>query len=347
MFEELQQKKGFWSHKGPSGDIVLSTRVRLARNIPSLNFPHRQSRTEFSLIRSIIERFAAESIFRDNVRILEVHALADDDRRFLRERNLITSELETAQYGIAVVDSEEEFVIMVNEEDHFRIQVIEPGFQLMKAYQLADRVDNELNRFVAYAYSNEFGYLTACPSNIGTALKASVMLHLPLISLANIVLDAVKLLREKKIDIKGVVGEGTDTVGNIFIIANQTSLGVSEVDIIERVDEAARILIDMEDERRDAILGNSGLAVENLVWRSYGVLKYSRSVSYIESINHLSHMRLGIVLSCIKNIDLYKINDLMVNMQWSHLQRIAGKVFISVEECDVFRAEYLKQVLEQ
>ncbi|HPQ52112.1 MAG TPA: ATP--guanido phosphotransferase, partial [Spirochaetota bacterium] len=277
---------------------------------------------------------------------LDVHSFADDDRRFLRERNLITSELESAQYGLAVVDNDEEFVVMVNEEDHFRIQVIEPGFQLMKAYRLADRIDNELNRFVAYAWSNEFGYLTACPSNIGTALKASVMLHLPLISLANMVLDAVKRLREKKIDIKGVVGEGTDTVGNMFIIANQTSLGVSEVDIIERVDEAARTLIDMEDERRDAILGNSGYAVENIVWRSYGILKYSRSISYIESINHLSHIRLGVVLSYIKNIDLYKINDLMVNMQWSHLQRIAGKAFVSSDECDVFRADYLKQILE-
>ncbi len=347
MFEELLQKAGFWSQKGPSGDVVLSTRVRLARNIPSLHFPSRQEEHDYSVLMSTVKRFAAESSMRDGIRVLSMDELSDSDRRFLRERTVITSELEASPRACVIIHNEGDFVIMVNEEDHFRIQVIKPGFQVTEAYQLADSIDNELNRFVSYAYSEEFGYLTSCPSNIGTGLKISVMLHLPLVAQGGELADLARELHGRNVVIRGVTGKELETVGNLYLLANQISLGVSEVDIIEMVDAATRLCIEREDARRDVCLVEYGVALENRIWRSLGLLKYSRCIEYIEALDHLSNIRLGIVLSLIKNIDLYKINDLMVNIQRVHLERIAGSSLSGEDECDIFRAQYLKKELEQ
>ncbi len=342
MFEDLYQKLGFWSKTGPYGDVVLSTRVRLARNLAAVRFPHRQDESDANLIKSIARRFTTDSAFSDNLSMVELPSLDAADKRFLRERNIITGEMENSANSYVIINSDENFVIMVNEEDHFRIQVIKPGFQIMETYSLADKVDDEMNKFVSYAYSDDFGYLTTCPSNVGTGLRVSTMLHLPTLTIMRSIPDVIRVVRDYNADMKGTVGDGTKTVGSMYQVSSRVSLGKSEVDILEELDEVTTMLIEMEGEARDDYLSQYGKQLEDRIWRSYGLVKYSRILNYLDAMDHLSNIRLGIILSILKNIELHKINDLMVNVQWSHLQRIAQRAFPEGPECDGYRADYLR-----
>lgn len=346
MFEDLYQKLGFWSKTGPHGDVVLSTRVRLARNMASMRFPHRQEESELALIRSIARRFATESSFSESLSIVDLGSLGSADRRLLRERNIITSEMESSAHSLVIIGGADNFIIMVNEEDHFRIQVIKPGFQVMETYSLADKVDDELNRFVTYAYSDDFGYLATCPSNVGTGLRVSTMLHLPAIAMARAVPDAARSVRDYSVEMKGTLGDVSKTMASIYLVANRASLGKSEVDILEEMDEVTTMLVEMEGEARDDLLSKYGKQLEDRIWRSYGIIRYSRIIAYPDAMEHLSNIRLGIILSVIKNMELHKINDLMVTMQPSHLQRAANRVFAEGAECDAFRADHLRSQFE-
>lgn len=345
MLDRLLKKTGSWTETGPSSDVVITTRVRLARNMPSISFPHRQDSREFTLLEAVTQRFVSESSFQGRIYLVELSGVNEGDKRFLRERNIITSELEGAQNSLAVIENDEEFVVMVNEEDHFRIQVIRPGLRIMECCALADRIDDELNKYATYAFSDELGYLAACPSNTGTGLKVSLMLHLPMITISKKLADIIAVLKEKKVLLKGITGSGAETVGSIYLVSNSTALGLSEVDIAELMDGTVRFLIDAENEARDEFVGRNRTRLEDRIWRSLGIMKYGRSINYIEAVEHLSNIRLGVILSVIKNIDLHRINDLMVNIQWSHLQRIAGEYFQNLSDCDAYRADYLRSQL--
>jgi protein arginine kinase len=345
MLDRLLKKTGSWTDTGPSSDVVITTRVRLARNMPSISFPHRQDSREFTLLEAVTQRFVNESRFQGRVYLVELSGVNEGDKRFLRERNIITTELEGAQNSLAVIENDEEFVIMVNEEDHFRIQVIRPGLRIMECCELADRIDDELNIFASYAFSDEHGYLAACPSNTGTGLKVSLMLHLPMITMSKKLAGIISVMKEKMVLLKGITGGGAETVGSIYLVSNSAALGLSEVDIAELMDGTARLLVDAENDARDEFLGRNRTRLEDRIWRSLGILKYGRSINYIEAVEHLSNIRLGVILSVIKNIDLHRINDLMVNIQWSHLQRIAGEYFQNLSDCDAYRADYLRSQL--
>ncbi len=345
MFEEVVKQSGFWTSTGPFSHIVLSSRLRLARNMQSVPFPGRMTGDDSYPIRCAIERFAADSRFRGNVSIIDLKEIDVNEKRFLRERNIITYEMEVAEYSLVAMNHGDDFNILVNEEDHFRIQVIRPGLQLMDAYKTADLVDSELNRFVPYAFSEELGFLTACTSNLGTGLRVSVMLHLPVITMKNSLAELIPEDKKNKIEIKGTIGKSSKTLGGLYQISNRVSLGPSEVDIIESVDEVVGRILEKEDNRRDEYFSESRIELEDIVWRSYGMLRYSRRVSYIEAMDHLSNIRLGIVLAIIKNLDVKAVNDLMVNIQWAHLQRHYGLLFKSTGECDEYRADYIRKNL--
>jgi protein arginine kinase len=321
--------------------VVLTTRVRLARNLPNVSFPQRQDENDARIIRSLSHRFADEAELGTSLSLVDLKEVNPGDRRFLRERNIITHEMENSSNSLVIIECEEKFVLMVNEEDHFRIQVIKPGLQIMETYRMADGIDDELNKFVSYAYSDDFGYYTACPSNLGTGLRVSTLLHLPVISLMKSVPDVIKVVKEAGCEMKGAAGEAGKTFGSIYQLFNRVSLGKSEVDIMEEVDEVTAMVLDMENEARDDYLSESRNQLEDRIGRSYGILRYSKTMSYSEAMDHLSNVRLGVVLSLLKNIEFRKINDLMVHVQYSHLQKIADKVFKDTVDADVFRAEYL------
>jgi protein arginine kinase len=347
MFEDIYEKPGFWAGQGPNGDIVLSTRVRLARNLAAVSFPRRQDEGDLRLINSVAERFAADASLHDGARLLRLDGMDPDEKRFLRERNIITGEMEAAPNCSVVLGEKQNFVIMINEEDHFRIQVINPGFQVMETFRLADRLDDELNRLAAYAYSDDYGYLTACPSNLGTGLRVSAMMHLPTLTFMRSIADVTRVVRDYGAEMRGSAGDGGKTVACMYQISNRVSLGKSEVDILEELDEVTAMVIDMENEARDDYLMQYSRQIEDRIWRSFGVLCHSRILSYPDAMEHLSNIRLGVILSIIKNIDLHRINDLMVTVQWSHLQKSARKLFGSAFDCDSYRADYLRERVRQ
>ncbi len=346
MFEHLLEKPGFWSRSGPYADVVLSTRVRLARNLATLPFPGNMGAAENDFLHSMVERLLQHSDFSEKLSIIRISSLSMEDKRFLRERNIITRELETADSSSVIMANDEEFMVLVNEEDHLRIQVIKSGFQVMEAYMLANTVDDEINRHISYAYRDDFGYLAACPSNAGTGLRVSTIVHLPVLSLMKSIPDIVKMVREAGCQMQGTMVEGSRTVGNMFILSNRVTLGISEVDIVEEMDRITNMVIDLENDARDEYGVDHRQELEDSIYRSLGVLKYARSISFVEAMDHLSMIRLGVILSVIKNIDLWKINDLMVTIQMSHLQKLFNKKFESIEECDSFRAEFLREQLE-
>jgi len=347
VFEEVLQQSGFWTSTGPLSHIVLSSRVRLARNMKSVPFPNRMVGDESFPVRDALRRFARESAFRDNVTVIDLQSIESGEKRFLRERNLITYEIEVSENSMVAVDTIDDFAILVNEEDHFRIQVIRPGLQLMESYRAADRVDTELNRFVPYAFSEELGFLTACTSNLGTGLRVSVMLHLPVITIKNRMGDLVPEDKKSAVEIKGTIGPSSKTLGGLYQLSNRVSLGLSEVDIIETVDEVLGRIVETEDSLRDELFSLSRLEMEDRIWRSMGILLHARRLTYIESMDHISNLRLGIIMAVLKNMDVRAVNDLMVNIQWAHLQRHYSLLFKSTNECDEYRADYIRKTLHQ
>ncbi len=346
MLDNVFKKPGFWTISGPKNDVVLSSRIRLARNMDTVPFSDGMDDGDQYLLSIVMEKFAQESSFSDGNALLVLKDLDSNTKRLLRERNLITYEMEVSDSSLVLVNDEYDFTILVNDEDHFRIQVITPGLQMVEAYRLADRVDDDLNRFTSYAFSDELGFLTDCPSNLGTGLRASVLVHLPVLSMRNRIEDTVQSLNQKDVVIKGTLGNDRRTLGSIYQISNRVSLGLSEVDIIEMVDDMVNRLINREDRERDTYLSESRTEIEDKIWRSYGVLQYSRRINFVEAMEHLSCIRLGVVLAVVKNVDIGLINNLMVNIQWSHLQRNFNTVFKSTVECDEHRAEYLRMHLE-
>lgn len=339
--EDIAKLSGFWTTKGPLCDTVLSSRIRLARNMHSVSFPHLLKENDLAKIENALLEFSENSEFSDNT-VIRLKDLNSRDKRYLRERNIITYEMEISETSHILVNMKNDFSIMVNEEDHFRIQVIRPGLQLMDSYRIADRVDDELNRFIEYAYSKEYGYISACPSNLGTGLKASVILHLPLISMKKEISGLVDAVKQSGIEIKGTLGEGNKTLGSLYQVSNRVSMGASEIDIIELTDGIINRIILMEDNLREEILSTSKAELEDRIWRIFGQLKYARRISYREALEFLSDIRLGIILGFMGNTKLTDVNDLMVNIQWFHLQRNAGHAFNNSVECDEYRADFIK-----
>jgi len=346
LFEELIEKPGFWSVSGPNNDIVLSSRIRLARNIKSAPFPNNFDFNEADFVKGMINEFVNESTFKDNLTLIDISGIDSNEKRFLRERNIITNEMEDSDNSLVAINNIDDFTILVNEEDHFRIQVIRPGLQLVEAYRFAEKVDDELNKFVPYAYSNELGYLSACPSNLGTGMKCSVILHLPVITMRNKINEAISGVDRKDIEIKGTVRDKEKNLGGIYQVSNKISLGISEIDIIEMLDSVINNLLELEDIERDVILSEYKLDFEDEILRSYGILKYLKRISYTEAMEHLSNIRLGVITAVIRNNPLNLINDLMVNIQWSHLQRHYSRIFKSTIECERYRAKYIINTLQ-
>ena len=334
-------KQGFWTDCGPCSDTALSTRVRLARNISGIPFPHKFGPEEPDLVFSMIEKFRRESGMKNSV-ITYLRDLDKQEKRFLRERNLITFEMEISENSAVLYNEGDDFSILVNEEDHVRIQVIRSGLQLKEVFEKADHIDDEVNRSIPYSYSSDYGYLTACPSNLGTGMKVSAMLHLPALTMKKAVSSLILQFQNSGVNISGTVGDSNRALGSIYQISNRVSLGMSEIDIIELVDGVISRIIDAEDEARDELLSRSRMELEDIIWRSYGLLSCSRRMSYVEAIEHLSNIRLGIILALIKGTDMININNIMVNVQWAHLQKIFNRSFNETAECDEMRAEYLR-----
>ncbi len=343
MLKKIFKKQGFWSFNGPQMDTVLSTRARLARNLKSLPFPLKMEDKDYLITKKIAAKFIEISGIKD-ISIIDLNDMLPNEKRLLRERNLITHDMENSPGSLLVTDNENSFMVLINTEDHFHIQVIKSGFQLSEAFAEADSIDDTLNSVAEYAFSSEFGYLTADPGNLGTGLKMSAMLHLPALSLKSKMQFITDRFKSSGIEMRSVIEE-KHPVSAIYQLSNSFSLGVNENEIIEMVSTFVNKIVELEDYERDNFISSNRNELEDTVGRSYGILKYCRKISYSEAMEHLSNIRLGVILALIKSINMTSLSDMMVKIQLSHLQHEHGRMFVNTEESDTFRSQYIRKLI--
>lgn len=345
----INQAVSSWmSAEGPDSDIVLSSRIRLARNIKQVNFPTIFSHDEAKRVIEIIKARMEKSTFDTygDFSLLQMDDLQPLQKRVLMEKHLISPHLaENASHGACLLTENEEVSIMLNEEDHIRIQCLFPGFQLSEALEVANQIDDWLETEIDYAYDEQVGYLTSCPTNVGTGLRASVMMHLPGLVLTHQMNRIIPAINQLGLVVRGIYGEGSEALGNIFQVSNQITLGKSEEDIAEDLKSVVEQLISQERSAREALAKTSNIQLEDRVFRSYGILSNSRIIESKEAARCLSDVRLGIDMDYIQGISKNILNELMVLTQPGFLQQYAGGQLRPFER-DIRRASLIRERLK-
>jgi len=344
--EIINNRKNFWKQKGPRTDIVISTRIRLGRNASYIPFPESMDESDFEIIKGICGNFITKTSFGENTSCFNINELDLHEKRLLLEKSIITSEMENSDKCLVLINNSGDFTILVNDSDHFRIQVIRPGFQLFDAYKDADSIDDAFNSVVKYSFSDQYGYLTPDPANTGTGLKISAILHLPVLTVNKRISESIGFIRENGFQISGTLGNTGRVTGGLYLLSSRKYLGMSEVDLLETADDIINRVIKLEDDARDEFFNISRNEFEDSVWRSLGILLYARRLNYVEAVEHLSRIRLGVVMSVIKDYNIVTINDLMVKVQWAHLQEYFGLRFKSIINSDDYRALFLRTELK-
>jgi protein arginine kinase len=330
---------------GRHAESVLSSRVRLARNLEGLRFAHRADQHSQEKSLDLARSAVLESSTLGTGDLMLISQLSELDRQFLVERHLISQEHSDPSPGRAVVVGGNEMVsIMLNEEDHLRLQSIFSGFEVMEAWRLVDRVDSEIDEQLDYAFSYEWGYLTACPTNTGTGLRASMLVHLPALVLTQQINKVLHGITQMGLAVRGFYGEGSEVMGNLFQISNRTTLGLSEIDVIQGLEKVVRQVLEYEAQARENLLRNAPSRIEDKVWRAYGILKYARRVSTKEVMSLTSAVRLGLCLEMIDDVSVAGLNGMIFMSQPAHLQRRCGRE-MAPEERDVERAEMVRRIL--
>jgi protein arginine kinase len=337
-----------WMRKeGPDSDIVLSSRIRLARNFSQIAFPIIARQTELEEIQQFFQKEYEHQSFQshEDFEYIPINQLTPVERIALVEKHLISPHLvKHAQTAGVLVSKDEQVSVMINEEDHIRIQLYFPGFQLGKTLEEAFKIDDWLERKVDYAFDETMGYLTSCPTNVGTGMRASVMMHLPALVLTKQINRLLPAINQLGFVVRGIYGEGSGATGHIFQISNQITLGKSESDIVKDLESVISQLIEHERNARHRLVKQSMTRLENQIYRSYGVLEYSRIIESKEAATCLSNVRLGIDLGIIKNVSRNILNELMILTQPGFLQQYAQKELTSSER-DVLRATLIRERL--
>ncbi len=341
---------GWLDASGPSSDIVLSTRVRLARNLQGHAFGPRSRVNDreavLSLVRSVIEKSSHLS----GASLWELAKVSPRTQKILRERRLVSEDLLGGKKGVpprgaaVLLSTKDPTSVMVNEEDHLRLQSLLSGLRLQDAWGLVDRLEEELGNELPLAYHHEFGFLTSCPTNVGTGLRASVLMHLPGLVLTKEIGQVLKGLNQVGLTFRGLYGEGSEVVGNFFQVSNQTTLGKAEEDLVGHLDQIVRQVIQYEEHARHVLLKEAPAVTEDKIWRAYGLLRYARSLSFEELINLLSGVRLGSSLKLLPNLRVYTLNKIMIYSQTAHLEQAAGRD-LPLPECDAHRACFVRRIL--
>jgi len=332
---------------GPNSDIVISSRIRLARNFDKIPFPNWASSQQSEMVFQQVAKAIENVDYLKKAILIKLADLDQVDKNFLIERHLMSHEhAQRPNHKGLVLEPEEIVAIMVNEEDHLRIQVMQSGLNLFEAWNIISRIDDQLSEEIAFAYSSEWGYLTACPTNTGTGMRGSVMLHLPALVMTRQISRVLQAIAKLSFTTRGLYGEGTQAAGNFFQISNQISLGHSEEMVIENINGLIRQIIDQEIQSRNNLITHNRSFLEDKIWRSYGILENARIINSEETIELLSILRLGIDLGIIQNIDRRTINELFILIQPAHLQKIVGTK-LTTEERDFKRAQIIRERLKR
>jgi len=342
----LKQPSEWLRGVGPVSDIVMSSRIRLARNLEKLPFATRATEDSQQEVLRLTQAAIAQSTTLTKPLFMTIAELDEVDRQFLVERHLISREhIVQPDHKAVAVTHGEVFSIMVNEEDHLRVQVMQSGLNLQDAWRLIDEVDDEFSRTLPFAYSSEWGYLTCCPTNTGTGMRASVMLHLPSLVITKQINKVLHAITKLGLTARGLYGEGTEASGNFFQISNQVALGRTEEELVENLERILKQVIDHEQTARESLVTNSRTQLEDRIWRAYGILKHAKTVSSGETLDLLSAVRLGVDLGLTSNgLDRKTMNELFLFSQPAHLQKLEGKK-LSAQERDVKRAQLIRERL--
>lgn len=334
---------------GPYSHIVISSRVRLARNLAAFPFPHVLGGEAARRVWEEVRSAAGRAEVREKLGPLDfvlLEELPPLERQILVEKHLTSPQhVEEAGPGRGLVLSQDGAVsIMVNEEDHLRLQVFWPALQLEAAWELAAQVDDLLEERLDYAFDEQYGYLTACPTNTGTGLRASVMVHLPALTITQQASRVFTNLSKLGLVVRGLFGEGTEAKGNLFQISNQVTLGPNEEEIISNLTAVTKQVIEQEQLGRENLRQKAKAQLEDMVFRSYGILKNAYILSTDEAMVHLSNVRLGVDMGLIRDVDTRTLNELLVRIRPAFLQKAAGKEMDAFAR-DLVRASVIREIL--
>ncbi|WP_159887840.1 protein arginine kinase [Paenibacillus puerhi] len=335
--------------EGPDSDIVISTRIRIARNVGAYPFPmlatNQQSQEVLNRVKSLMDNEDLETI--SHFTLLPLSELDELQRRVLVEKHLISPALANdSRNGAVILSDNESISIMVNEEDHLRIQCLCPGFQIKEAWDLANQIDDVFEVQLDYAFDEKRGYMTSCPTNVGTGIRASVMIHLPALVLTQQINRILSAITQVGLAVRGLYGEGSEALGNLFQISNQITLGQSEEEIIDNLHSVVRQIIEHERAARMKLSVENRAKLLDRVSRSYGILSYAAIMDSKEAAQRLSDVRLGIDLGFIKKVPPQVLNELLVMTQPGFLQQLAGEK-LSPEERDIRRAQLIRDKMSE
>lgn len=332
--------KGGEKHSG----IPLCSRVRLARNFSGVPFPNRASGQQLTDVSEKVLSAAGRISMLEGSIIRKIEELEPLDVQFLLESHLVSREFTKKLAGSVIIIGEGGVVnIMVNEEDHLRLQVMKPGLGIADAWSVADRLETELGREIDFSFSDRWGYLTSCPTNLGTGLRASVMVHLPTLVISKRIVRVLTKVSRKGVAPRGAYGEGSEPSGNLFQLSNQFTLGKTEDSIIRKIELAARGVIEEEEAARTALLAGGRKTLEDSVFRARGILANARMIGSNESLELLSRLKLGISLGFL-GLSAEAVDELILDVRPAHLQKIAG-ARLSRRERNIKRADYIRSKL--
>lgn len=345
--DDLTRRTGEWLRgDGPSSEVVISSRIRLARNLRGHSFLSRADETERREMYRTLTESVADTPYGEDALMVNVEETPSLDRQVMVERHLISKQQAEGQGCRGVIISpDEKRALMINEEDHLRIQCMRSGLQLGALWEEINAIDDLLEERVEFAYDERFGYLTACPTNVGTGIRVSVMLHLPGVKMTGEIERVFRAARDTRLAVRGLFGEGTDALGDFFQVSNQTTLGQTEPEIIDQFgNDIIPRVVEYETAARDVLAKERPYQLDDKIWRAYGTLANARTIGTDETLFMLSHLRLGVQMGRFKQVDLQTINELFLRTQRAHLQKINGGP-LDGDGRSVARAELLRKRL--
>ncbi|MDQ7780611.1 MAG: protein arginine kinase [Planctomycetota bacterium] len=345
--DELATKPNTWlDASGPEADIVVSTRARLARNAAGHRFSTKATHKDKAEIETLASQKISE--LQDlNLHYVPLKEAPATDKLFLVERHLISKEHANADWprGVAIAP-ESGISVMVNEEDHLRIQVLRSGFRLGEAEEAVYRVEDAIAKVLPFCFRPQFGYLTACPTNVGTGLRLSVLLHLPVLAMLNQIDQVFRVLSRLSYIVRGLYGEGTRASGDFYQISNHVTLGKSEQQTVAEMEKLIPQIVKFERECRVKLISENRTRLEDRVWRAFGILSNARAINSEETLEHLSAVRLGVNTGLIKRVPIGLVNDLFIATQPGHLQKLQNRM-LSPAERDAVRADLIRRKLAE
>jgi protein arginine kinase len=346
QLDDLTTTSGEWLRgSGPEADIVMSSRIRLARNLADFPFISRATTQDRTRIERILHERTLAVAGETDLLYVNVSQLEKVDRQLLVERHLISREHADGQGARAVaIDRQEKFSLMINEEDHLRIQVMQSGLDLNSVWEQVNRIDDIIEEKVTYAFHERLGYLTACPTNVGTGMRVSVMLHLPALVITRQIDKVFRSLQKISLAVRGLYGEGSQAMGDFYQISNQVTLGRTESELIRQVSDIVPVIIDYERQARDFLIKESHENLHDRVSRAYGILRTAQTITSEETMHLLSSVRMGVNLGLIRDLNIPTINELFLRTQPAHLQKLTGGELETADR-NIERARYLRRHL--